>query len=703
VTMSEVLHIGLVESIGKDRKTATLVPLFASSGYELVRIRDEEAQFPSRGRVVLFDLPAKLERGSIWQFQVRESPSFDPSERRFDQYMVRGEPRSIVEIVKSYENEDEGRESLMAGVKLANSPVGKSYVRIGADRIIGPLDLIQDVGRTYRIDPRANDDQVHVSYIDPKQIMSVEYNGSNWEFVSPLYCMPAKAGDLDWGRDEAVVTRAIRLLKKAQPELYKELALSDRIIRHLSETIVTARMSVVEADRVRRARKIVAEGKISGDLIRELADQCERLPSVRTHLEEEVKRARERAISEAMEETTRNLAAERTEVARLRGEVEGMKKSRDELHEEIEQTKAKKDEILESLETTMSARVAEIARQPEKLLVEYALMRPFIEAMGVGASNAKHFRARETPHHLETQMGKMLQDPAAALVGVNKAFSAVGIDAWIGQLLYISHVAGLFPCLMGINARVSLQAYASSLFAGASIEIPMDPGMLGVDDLLGQFDGAMREFLEGARRSNRMHLLVIEGVNRALAESSVVPLLRAASLTRRAWPAPVVENWPRNVLVATTLSDSTATIPIPSELLDYSTVIAADALPSLGTTESGGELEESTMGFETWQKMATGPHESYTPAWRAWIKEKAPACELSRALTLKADAFYRSARLVLNSDLEALAATIGACLGLPLSRVPDPQRAAAIRVVDREVRLAEIVRCLSRINIARGS
>ena len=108
--------------------------------------------------------------------------------------------------------------------------------------------------------------------------------------------------------------------------------------------------------------------------------------------------------------------------------------------------------------------------------------------------------------------------------------------------LHASFLAGAVPVLMGIRGYELLSAYASAVAGGRLHWIPVAHSTMEPQDLLGRFDAraarivpsatGLLDVVRDATTSGRLHVVVLEGFNRAPTEGYLSPILNAAQATR---------------------------------------------------------------------------------------------------------------------------------------------------------------------------
>jgi hypothetical protein len=171
--------------------------------------------------------------------------------------------------------------------------------------------------------------------------------------------------------------------------------------------------------------------------------------------------------------------------------------------------------------------------------------------------------------------------------------------------LHAAFVAGVVPVVVGNHGYDLLRAYASAVAGGRLLWIPVGSSTMEPHDLLGRFDGAsgrilpspsgLLDVMRDTGQSERLHLVVLEGFNRAPTEGYLLPILEAAQAGRSGdmgRTIPIASSgllasddpyremgrlaWPPNVLVACIASDGSITLPVPPSVWRFLALLDAD-------------------------------------------------------------------------------------------------------------------------------
>lgn len=692
--ITEFTYIGFADYVAFNSKFATLVPLFKYLGKEgVIRVGNPSIPFPDRGRVFWAPVPAGTQMHSVFRFKVRESPSFDPSAGRHDRYAVDGTPEKLMQIVRSFEDEKDAREWLSSGLELRFPPAGKCLVRIGIDRILGPIELQQGTDGKYRYISGTTNGQIAITAIDEDGILEAVNDGFDYIVLSPLVTFRREVGSVDWDDDEAVLRRAIRLLQKLDESSRRDLFLSDRAVKRLAEVTSVLTLSSLDKYRVERARDIVGRAERSKELCDVLVSEFMSIPQVTVELENLKSETKRDAFEKAQAEVNSSLTQTRAEIARLQTDKDALERKKHEISGEIERLAAQRENLLRELDQSTKQRIDEIVSRPSRLVDELVFLRPIIEwVVGNGLRPETRSDPATTSPSSNSAIECVRDEVAALSFGdcLSKLHSSLPDEAKdIVLPIYSTLIAGAVPCLIGAGRESIVRTVASSFFASTSAEISVHAGMVSIEDLLGSSvdckGRTIRNFLESARNTPLMHLLVLEGVNRCYGTSAIMPLLKAVDASSRPiWPASQLSNWPSNVLVMMTLDQEGMEFPLPPSFWMYATFCPAD----VSGLDCDTSVLPSTMSSENWASRLKSQPEPPSQIWRSWLKMKAPECQIPLPIQKRADAIWTSARCVLQDDVAAIATTIHACLFPLLSTLPERERLSVLDVPEHQAALS---------------
>jgi hypothetical protein len=212
------------------------------------------------------------------------------------------------------------------------------------------------------------------------------------------------------------------------------------------------------------------------------------------------------------------------------------------------------------------------------------------------------------------------------------AFAQQDLTTEVAIFLHATFQAGGFPVLVGERAQCAFDTYAHCVTDDRIMTVPVFPTLLEPAELFGWVDHNAKCFLphaagladfilEAQQHEDDLYLVVFEGINRSAIENYLQPLLtlyyegingdcihpfplfhpdavhssdRYATLARM--------QWPRNVLLAGTLSDGVATIPPPPSFWNNATLLKFESIqPELSMEDKGQETLYSVR-WQSWQE-----------------------------------------------------------------------------------------------------
>lgn len=657
------LYLGLVERVvPNDRRgpIAHLRPLCEAapnllSWHRPLSSEDARREFPNRGLVTWFGPPDTARDGTVWQFRVEEQRTFDPANPHHDAFKIAPAPTPPVEILDLRGVGDEEQVRLQVtqeGLELAFVPSARVYLWVEDDCWIGPLHLVRspESGR-WVLDPQQQQREMlsKVRAAPASQLTHLSV-GARRLFLAPGGWAGSRLGQVDWAPDEIVLKRVLRRLRKTDRAYTDALELTekaiDRAVGVLSDAKALGADLSLDLQRLRRARSIVGSLVERQDLAKDVLRELLQIPSIQADIQAEQDRARQ----ETEEQVRAELEESLSRIKELRGQQSRLEK-------EIAALQAALAMQTDELAAKVETRLAELMAQPGQALTDLAILRA---ALGIAAGSKPAAEAPAStrgagdgpvvpaslpplPPSAASPKGEVahLVDQAQLRQTLRKAFRAQAVPAQAVKFMHAAFLAGVMPVLAGIGASRALEAYAASVTGGRWLWMPISPTMLDASDLLGRPDPAARRFVPApgglldlllrARGTDDLYLVVLDGINRAAVDSYLTPLLACYA---NAWqreqgralplfhPSAVSADdpyasaawlpWPPNVLLAGTLSDGAATVPIPPSFWTSATLIPLDVFggeagaaegpaPAVLAGPSSPELPLAAVSLGTWR------------------------------------------------------------------------------------------------------
>lgn len=341
-------------------------------------------------------------------------------------------------------------------------------------------------------------------------------------------------------------------------------------------------------------------------LTTEITEQQRILDEVRQRIQEENDRAQaeqQRILAEA-----RQHAAEETVRVQenLKRQVHARQDELRQLDDQIAERHRQFAEQVELADETLRERLAELVRRPQETLAEIAIMRAAL----VGTSNGE--TSRSCSSRSLALSSKVLQPPATpvddektCVKSLKQSFRSIGLDSKVAPALHAAFLSGAMPLVSGDSGLEALERYASTVAGGRSLWVNVPPTSMEPADLLGRFDaqsgrvlphpsGLLDLLLYAAQPAQQDHLFVVvlDGVNRAAVDAYLLPILacytcnlytasgRGLSLIHPGlisqddpYAAAAYLQWPQNVLLAGTLIEGSATVPLPPAIWSHALLI----------------------------------------------------------------------------------------------------------------------------------
>lgn len=592
-TIESTLYLGEVVYLGHrgPMSVASIRPLLSANedgtwSTEFTE-NDRYYEFPNAGRVSWLNPHADATLGTLWEFRIEEQPTFVSTDMKRDRYMVAPHGiRQVFEVVSLAAldtSQKSPREILLEdGLELGASAVQRCWLQMEPSLwMLTDLEPVPDRDGYLRVKLESSGITRWHRWELAAQLAVL--NGEKRRYVLPPQVTPSgHPQQRDWADDLTVLRRVLQQARTHDREFMESLGLTKKAIEHLSKVLGEsapvndpelheARIDRAlkyldrlqrEADRTYAVAAILADSPLAEDI--ELNKQ--------TILKEERIKARQQAESEQ-----NNVKAD---TDRLRTELH-------EIEKEIAQKRREQESLVSELDATIAEKARNAMDSPVSLLSTSALVRAVSdprthmggEAKGlISASLASPYAERQTSH----------KDTLAA---VECNMLLMDVPPTAGRAIYISHMGGALPVLIGDRALDALLAYSSAVTGGQLLTLSVSSLWVDPSDYLSSTSIAsnnneVRNFLESARVDTRMHLLVFEGIERSCPESYLIPLLKRiaaqASLHTDA-AAAVGFSWPENVLIAATASTSSVTTALCPELCEFCTFLFLDLL----ATEAG--------------------------------------------------------------------------------------------------------------------
>jgi len=661
-----VIYLGRVKRAPHRRDAynyATIEPLLESdpNGTHWVgQVRDAISRFPKRGLVHWHDAPLDLQVGAVWQFSIDEHPSAERGDR-FEQYQLEGPVEPIEVLDLRGWNDEAALQSAITGegILLAAAPLARlTLLWLASGVYVGPLLLKRaaEDGRWVLEAPVGNRDaaRMPVWRLSGNEVTHVPIDGGRW-FVSPQLDLGRSAGIQNWTPDMQVARSVLSRLRKMDPERVKAVGVTDNVFREYLDHVESGRMGSADpaverarADRLRGVRDAIQRDIT---LLKEAGEALLNTDAVRFELEHQVEAKVRELVQERQSDIDAALAASTEKLARLRAEIASKQTQGAELDAAV---RAKQDElqsVIASFDNEVAAKLKEFARRPEAVFADAVIMRALLSPSLDKPANNDIPSTRAAPRAVaaEVQISSdaiaQLSDAAAlrGALGAHAVSKGLSIHSMLS--VHASFIAGIVPVVTGSRGYELLNAYASAVAGGRLHWVPVGTSTMEPQDLLGRFDSAsgrimpsatgLLDVMNDAARSGRLHLVILEGFNRAATEAYLAPILQVAAAGRAADSARTIPianpgvvsdddpyrglsrlAWPSNVLIACLPTDGTATLPVPASVLRFLSLVDADdrdraPTPGVSPSDSATACSEITAAF--WKDSVSASQVPATP------------------------------------------------------------------------------------------
>ena len=476
--------------------------------------------------------------------------------------------------------------------------------------------------------------------------------------------VPTKLGELDWAPDHLIIQRLLTTARKNQglaKSLTLTKATIQQAIEALrtgddgvtTQQIARAHSYLANLERVKHDLHSFESELLALPAVAERIAQAERngRESARKHAEAEAI-AQARQELERLHEEQRQLthtiqtqqaqlveierqsqAVEQTAKAAVDAEMHRHEAELGALNAQVAERRRQLSDQIEIADAAITQRVAELIAKPAEALAQIALVRAALGvAHPVDSGPSGTCRAILPPASVLFDDGGKVEDQQKLVVLARRALLAAGLPDLSSRPIHAALVAGMVPLVNGAGALEALEQYAHVTVGGRMLWCSVTPTTLEPADLLGRYDASARQFaphpsglldlLIYARQPEqreRLFLAVLDGVNRAAADAYLLPLLTCYRSTRRedarrtlrlAHPGVFTAEdpyfaatelaWPSNVLLAGTITDGAATIPLPPSLWADAFYVDLEATTSAVKVASNEVPPRSSVSLRHW-------------------------------------------------------------------------------------------------------
>ncbi len=326
-------------------------------------------------------------------------------------------------------------------------------------------------------------------------------------------------------------------------------------------------------------------------------------------------------------------ASRQTEYERLKQELQQARTQLAALEQSYQQLQPQPNQHLQAEITRLSRELQQYGERIDQL--QQTLSR-FINDQPASPPSS-HTSAIAPPATVLQSEAASIADQNQLVALLRKRMQRVGLDESVTLALHAAFMSGLMPIVKGSGAMAALEAYAHVIAGGRLASLSIVPTIVQPADLFvvspadrqaciahpaGLLDTVL--FAQQPEQADTLFLIVLEGINRSTVETYLLPLLQCyataqqpqahrylplfhPSLLPQDHPyAPAARLvWPKNVLLAGTVVEGIATLPLPAELWSYACLINVDARIDLHTASSSAARHSVTAHqWLTWHAEA---------------------------------------------------------------------------------------------------
>ena len=634
--MANTIYLGRVKWIHE--RHATLEPLVKSCDKGVdweTRIDNVTEEFPSRGCVHWYAHPRELKEGDLLQFDVKLQPYYDESPDR-DKYEVLTHKWATEVIDIRDVGSERGIRSLLAnqGVPLDITPMGnRCILRIQGEKWVGPIHLVRrNRTSSWVFAPEQDLKSIRCWGIPQEQIQKVEWEGTRY-LLPPKHEKPGRhIGFISWEANEVLAKQVLNKLLKQDRKTAEALNITKEVFKKYIETIERAGLLDQELTYCERIREILDVILVNEELLDEAARACFAMSPVKKKMEEKATEEYQKILDGSEARLNKDLAVKREELSALIRTLSDKEKELSSADKRNQALDAKLDKRVSEFDSELETKLRGLSEKPEKFFAEMAVAKALISH---ASPNLNKPRVPAKKHIGSVDMSIPIIEESKKFIGdLSKRFLDSQISPSVGYTLHSVLLAGLVPVLIGPEAYEAVSLYADCVSGGVFHWIPVGGSLFEPSDLLAKFDpnsrcliphpGGLIDLL--LDESDNVHVVVLEGFNRAAVDGYLIPLLQSRqdlTLGRKPRAIPLAPPgfaceedayagvssiaWSHNVLLILCPSIGVSTLPVPKELWTFCTVL------DLNKSAVACDIRETESSCQAWKVPAT--------AWKAWSND----------------------------------------------------------------------------------
>ncbi len=634
----KTFYLGIVERISLGKPGARVRPIAqASTDKAAWNITNEK--FDNSGVVSWWTIPKDLRKGSYWIFQIEESPSYQADKPQHDEFRIvenSSHPATQVLTLPAAKDEDDIRRLLIAdGLPVDRCVTKQAFVSTFAGNYIGPFRLVFG-NEKVTLDPSDLEAPVDVyELVKPKEFFTHDDYA-----ILPAAAMLTifkKVGEVDFSPDSVFLKRAIRDLKKAEPNTIETAKLTSRLIDTYIHAFGTKHLSLAERHRLARLKSLAESGK--GDI--QLVEDCLSALAAWAPVQQQIETAKEQAVSRALLDQKGAIDDLTQTNHHLEDKRKALVSELKTLDERALAQRRENETALEEFEKSVRRKLKAVATESTEFLASIPLIKAALGAFDGAKTGGKETASIRTAI---SNAGIAARDQVVPTLQAN--VSAAGLDWWTAAALASSLTAGFVPLVRGHQTRDQLNVIAASLTGSRLFWLPLNPTQLTSVDLSNAivtcddpaYDGntiTLKSLLRHVRETGQLCLLCFEGINLCQADALLMPVLRQYAHLRKIVSVgtdvrpdimTALGPWPNNLLIAGTIVESPLALPMSKAVWELATMVSAPLVfkPSLPQYKKAAESSPSVTSVDSseWTafireigKGAIQPHAMNSVAW----------------------------------------------------------------------------------------
>ncbi|MEZ4863839.1 MAG: hypothetical protein R3C14_21125 [Caldilineaceae bacterium] len=618
---------------------ATVEPILQSSEDKLQwlgSIPNPIIEFPSRGSVHWPAAPVGLGQGDVWQFEIEEHRNYK-GEPNWDKYIVKN-PKPAVEIIdlRDYDSERDVRIVLTSeGVYLPLDPLcDECMIWVKDDLCVGPLQLVQQQNTgPWILASSVDRGAIRRTKISPEMVQVVKFDDTRY-LLKP-HIEGTHVGFVNWESDETLAGRVLSHLLKRDRKKAQALGVTKNVFQTYLDTIANSDLIGSDADDLEMAFRdriadILETIARRNNFLEQIANVCFELDGVKERVTQRADEEYRKKLSEHSSRLDVDLKDKRVEIGQLEEEL---KENEQKLTAASARLQSLDDEIeqrVQRFDSVLTERLQELTAKPERLFAELAITNALLPKQ----DNVTSFRGSNVSSRAPLPQIDVpcIVDPTAFLSGLCVRIMACGISPIVGLNLHSLLLAGSVPILIGKSSFDVISAYADCISGGRLHWVPISGTLFEPSDLLARFDPTSRNLIPHPSgiidllldESDSMHIVVLDGFNRAAVDGYLIPLLKSVHDVASGMPLPrsiplaphrlmsqtdIYADisqiaWKRNVLLILVPSIGTSTLPVPAELWEWCSIIGTDKAYSDAQSATNEKKRVKASDWDNWRQGA---------------------------------------------------------------------------------------------------